>query len=120
MLNAVAEQTSAKELVVACEESIERLSGSLTVASSDDDDDFEGDIAKVNQPKVTLAQQVARTLSVYARGALYDWFLLLQLITLHSTSEIEDGHANSVTNCTAPATPARAIDSVLWSECRCS
>ena len=68
----MAEQTSAKELVIACEEATERLKNNLINASSEeDDDDFESENRDNVSVKASPAQQVSRLLRVYARGAYH-------------------------------------------------
>ena len=82
-LNTVAEQTSAKELVIACEEATERLKNNLIHASSEeDDDDFESENKESPPAKVSPAQQMSRLLRVYARGTCH---------STHRVSSSNDG-----------------------------
>ena len=67
VLDTIAENTSAKELVIACEEATERLKTNLLSASDEEDDDFESMASdEVLQP--SPAQQVVRLLRIYAKG----------------------------------------------------
>ena len=70
VLDGVAEQTSAKELVIACEEATERLKTNLLYdPEEEDDDDDLADEGKQNVPqRLSPAQQVARLLRIYAKG----------------------------------------------------
>ena len=70
LLDVVAEQTSAKELVIACEEATERLKGNLINASAEEDDDDDLDSVENHESvgQLSPAQQVARILRIYAKG----------------------------------------------------
>ncbi|KAJ3519839.1 hypothetical protein NM688_g9244 [Phlebia brevispora] len=68
MLDTVAENTSAKELVIACEEATERLKANLINASEEEDDDLDSLSIANDSADLSPAQQVARLLRIYSKA----------------------------------------------------